>query len=64
MLVKELIKELLDCDQNSNILIQTECFIQGRKITIESNNIKDIKSATGKYPKTYTIIGCNFMDKQ
>lgn len=63
MMVKELIKELLDCDQNSDVLIQTDRFIQGRKITIESNNIKDIISATGKYPKTYTIISCNFMDK-
>lgn len=63
MVVKELIKELLDCDLNSEIIIQTDRIIQGRKITIESNNIKDIIPATGKYPKTYSIINCTFVDR-
>ena len=63
MTVRELIKKLLDYDLNSEILIHTNRVIQCREITIESNEIKEIVPATGKYPKKYIIINCEFSDK-
>ena len=65
MTVRELIRKLLDYDLNSEILIHTNRVIQCRKITIESNEIKEIVPATGtgKYPKKYIIINCEFSDK-
>lgn len=64
MTVRELINELLDHDMDSEILIRTDRKIQGRRITIESNEIKDIIPATGKYPTKYTILQCEFIDKK
>lgn len=63
MIVRELIKKLLDYDLNSEILIHTNRVIQCNKVTIEANDIKEIVPATGKYPNKYIIINCEFSDK-
>lgn len=63
MIVRELIRKLLDYDLNSEILIHTNRVIQCNKVTIESNEIKEIVPATAKYPNKYIIINCEFSDK-
>lgn len=63
MIVRELIRKLLDYDLNSEILIHTNRVIQCNKVTIESNEIKEIVPTTGKYPNKYIIINCEFSDK-
>ncbi len=62
MKVRELITKLLNCDLDSEVIIQATGGVGNSKITVIGNEIKDIYEKTEFFGTLHTIIQANFHD--